>query len=230
MQKLAHRKKSAKPAGKRVNKMQEAFPQADISKLSEISIKKRQQIIDAAIECFLELGYKGTSMNAVAEHARVTKQTIYSHFKDKENLFKSVIQSVTLDYVRSEINSPKMANKSSRAMLLKIARTIIARHEDPRYKRFFRTMVGEAGRFPELAQVFIEATVKPTISLVTSLLSNKDEFDIPDPNAFARVFMGTLINYCMQQNILRARQFFPFDQKRIIAEIMRLVDLHLRKS
>jgi TetR/AcrR family transcriptional regulator of autoinduction and epiphytic fitness len=207
----------------------ESYPlKEDISKLSEISLKKRRQIINAAIECFLELGYQGTSMNAVAERAQVIKQTIYSHFDDKETLFKSVIQAVTLDYVRNELDSPNMTNKSSTAKLSKIAETILKRHEDPRYQKFYRTMIGEIGRFPELAELFIEATVKPGTILVTSLLSNKSEFRIIDPEAFARVFVGSLINYCMQQYTLRGKEFFPFDQKRILKEIMRLVSLHKR--
>src|SRR5277367_6123476 len=85
-----------------------------VSNLSEMSRRKRSQIIDAALECFLELGYQGTSMNAVAERACVIKQTIYSHFANKEALFRSVIQASTLDYVRNELQSPSMKNKSSR--------------------------------------------------------------------------------------------------------------------
>ena len=198
----------------------------DISNLSEISLKKRRQIIEAAIECFLELGYQGTSMNAVAARANVIKQTIYTHFIDKETLFKSVIQSVTLDYVRSELDSPKMANKSARDRLLKIAQTILLRHQDPRYQKFYRTMIGEVERFPELAEAFTEATVKPGIKLVANLLKNKKEFVFSDPEAFARIFVGALVNFCMQQYTLRGKLFFPFDQKRILKEIMRLVDLH----
>lgn len=48
--------------------------------------------MDAAEAYFLELGYMGTSMEAVAQAAQVSKLTIYSHFGDKETLFKSVIE------------------------------------------------------------------------------------------------------------------------------------------
>ena len=39
-------------------------------------------------------------MNLVAERAGVIKQTIYSHFKDKESLFVGVIGSLTIDHVQ----------------------------------------------------------------------------------------------------------------------------------
>src|SRR5437868_4161514 len=74
----------------------------DVNSLPKHSLRKRQQIIDAAFECFLELGYEGTSMNAVADRAGVIKQTIYSHFNSKECLFQNVIKQATIDFVRRE--------------------------------------------------------------------------------------------------------------------------------
>jgi AcrR family transcriptional regulator len=212
-----------KPAAKR--QLPKFFTKDAESKLSETSLRKRTQIIQAAIECFVELGYEGTSMNTVAERAEVIKQTIYSHFENKEQLFKSVIQSVTVDIVRGELSAPIAANMSARDKLLLIMETILKRHEDPHYSKFFRTIMGETGRFPELAKVFTEATIKPGTELVSVIFADKSEFDVPDPEAFARVFMGTIINYCMQQHVLRNAEFFPFDKTRIISELMRLVDL-----
>ncbi|MBC7997762.1 MAG: TetR/AcrR family transcriptional regulator [Leptolyngbya sp.] len=199
-------------------------------KLSETSLKKRNQIIEAAIECFVDLGYEGTSMKAVAERAGVIKQTIYSHFENKEQLFKSVIQSVTVDILRDELNAPLAAGISTQDKLLLIMETILKRHEDPKYSKFFRTIMGETGRFPDLAKIFTEATIKPGTELVSTIFADKNEFRIPDPEAFARVFMGTIINYCMQQHVLRNAEFFPFDKARIIAELMRLVEMHQLKQ
>ena len=201
-----------------------------VKNLPETSLRKRQQIVDAALECFVDLGYQGTSMNAVAERAGVIKQTIYSHFADKEALFKQVIQSATVDFVQQALASPSMAKKSPRDRLLKIAQTMLSRHQDPQYGKFFRVIIGEAGRFPGLAQLFTETTVVPGIELVASMLRDKAEFDIEDPEAFARIFMGTVINYCTQQNILRGKEFAPFSQERLLTELMRLVDMHAVKQ
>ena len=57
---------------------------------------KRDVIIQAAVKTFLENGYAATSMNQVAEEAGVIKATIYSHFADKKQLFKAVIEEVVL--------------------------------------------------------------------------------------------------------------------------------------
>ncbi|WP_030040457.1 TetR/AcrR family transcriptional regulator, partial [Streptomyces resistomycificus] len=51
------------------------------------SARKRQAILEAATEVFLNKGYLGTSMDEVAALASVSKQTVYKNFTDKQRLF-----------------------------------------------------------------------------------------------------------------------------------------------
>lgn len=46
----------------------------------------RQRIIEAAAELFLEKGFAGVSMDAIAEFAGFTKVTLYQHVRSKEDL------------------------------------------------------------------------------------------------------------------------------------------------
>ena len=54
---------------------------------------KKEDILKAAKELFSVYGYKKVSMNEIAEKANVTKKTIYSYFKDKEDLFKQILSN-----------------------------------------------------------------------------------------------------------------------------------------
>ena len=56
------------------------------------SEEKRQQILSAASELFLSKSFEGTSMDEVAVAAGVSKQTVYSHFGSKEELFSAIIE------------------------------------------------------------------------------------------------------------------------------------------
>lgn len=196
------------------------------SELSETSKKKRSQILDAALECFLELGYEGASMNLVAEKAGVIKQTIYSHFQDKQSLFREVIASLTVDYVQNALQKPEITNKPLPVVLRKIAETILARHNDPQHIRFVRTMIGEAERFPELAKLFTDATVRPVLALIVSRLKNEKGYKFDDPEAFARVFLGTIVNHCLQQHVLHGKELLPFDAPRLVDELVAIVEMH----
>lgn len=55
-------------------------------------LKKRQAILQAAKDLFLELGYDGSSMDAIAQKAEVSKLTVYNHFNDKTQLFSAAIE------------------------------------------------------------------------------------------------------------------------------------------
>jgi AcrR family transcriptional regulator len=51
----------------------------------------RQRIIDAAYECFWRAGYNRTSLDTIAERAGVTKRTLYSYFRSKDDLLAAVM-------------------------------------------------------------------------------------------------------------------------------------------
>lgn len=48
---------------------------------------RKETIFDAAVRCFNENGYHGTSIDSIAEHARISKGGIYYHFNSKKDLF-----------------------------------------------------------------------------------------------------------------------------------------------
>lgn len=51
-------------------------------------MNKKEQIIDVARNLFTTFGYKRVSMDEIALKAGVTKKTVYSYFKDKDELFE----------------------------------------------------------------------------------------------------------------------------------------------
>ena len=56
-------------------------------------LEKRAAILAAAKRLFPMSGFEGTSMDAIAAEAGVSKLTVYSHFTDKETLFVAAIRA-----------------------------------------------------------------------------------------------------------------------------------------
>jgi AcrR family transcriptional regulator len=54
--------------------------------------RRRPQVLDAALDLFLEHGYEGTSMEAVARAAGVTKPVVYACFAGKDELFRALLR------------------------------------------------------------------------------------------------------------------------------------------
>ena len=56
------------------------------------AIKRDERLIAIAASMFMERGFEGTSIDAVAEAAGVGKATLYARYKDKGELFAAVLQ------------------------------------------------------------------------------------------------------------------------------------------
>ena len=54
----------------------------------------RRRIIDAAIGLFSRYGFKRTSVELLAAEAGVAKPTVYAYFKDKDAVFRAVVEAV----------------------------------------------------------------------------------------------------------------------------------------
>src|SRR5688572_23077292 len=66
--------------------------------------RRRPQVLDAALDLFLERGYEGASMQAVADIAGVTKPVVYACFPSKEKLFRALLRREE-DRILGEIQS-----------------------------------------------------------------------------------------------------------------------------
>src|SRR5260370_34582518 len=53
---------------------------------------RREAILQAAKDVFLEQGYELATMDDIAERARTTKRTVYAHFENKEALFGAMAE------------------------------------------------------------------------------------------------------------------------------------------
>jgi AcrR family transcriptional regulator len=59
--------------------------------------KTRRALITSARELFGSRGYAGTSVEEVVRHAGLTKGALYHHFRDKDDLFRGVVEAVKRD-------------------------------------------------------------------------------------------------------------------------------------
>ncbi|CAM5267125.1 TetR/AcrR family transcriptional regulator [Bacillus safensis] len=62
-----------------------------------MSVDRRQMILDGATKAFTQFGYKATTMDLVAKLANVGKGTIYTFFKNKEELFDEIFTSLLME-------------------------------------------------------------------------------------------------------------------------------------
>jgi TetR/AcrR family transcriptional repressor of mexJK operon len=191
-------------------------------------LEKRAAILQAAKRLFTTQGFDGTSMDAIATAAGVSKLTVYSHYQDKERLFTAAVECVCQEQLPSELFMADLKGPI-RKQLLTIARAFFALITSEEAIAVHRTIVANAQQSPRLGQLFWEAGPKRTQEAFESFLRAEVEgskLDIPDTKRAAMQF------FCLLKGELHARREFgcgePFTQREIDDHINATVDLFLR--
>ena len=74
---------------------------------------KEQEVLDVAAAYFLEHGYQGASINAMARSSGISKESIYRYFSSKKQLFEAVIGRELVEYRRHSTTSIRSWSRSS---------------------------------------------------------------------------------------------------------------------
>ncbi|WP_206486392.1 TetR/AcrR family transcriptional regulator [Thalassotalea sp. G2M2-11] len=65
-------------------------------KQGKIRVKSQEKILDAALDEFITHGYKGATVQSIADIAGLPKANVLYYFKNKENIYHAVLEQ-TLD-------------------------------------------------------------------------------------------------------------------------------------
>lgn len=135
---------------------------------------KREAILEAAKCLFLRYGYAGSSMEAIAAHAGVSKLTVYSHFNDKETLFCAAVKAKCEEQL-PELFFERPDGVPLEGVLLNIARGFNRLINSAESVELHRLMSSLGTQDPQLARVFYEAGPKRLLSEMERLLSKANE-------------------------------------------------------
>jgi TetR/AcrR family transcriptional regulator, mexJK operon transcriptional repressor len=168
------------------------------------SAHKRATILAAGRALFLSNGYQGTSMDQVAATAEVSKQTVYKHFGDKQELLLSIVNNALegtvapfLDRIAAladttdlETDLTDLAADYLRAVL-----------QEP-VVQLRRLVVGEANRVPALARLYYEQAPARTLSAFAECfarLHDRGLLNVIEPALAAEHFAFIIVGRCIDQ-------------------------------
>ncbi|MDO6618551.1 TetR/AcrR family transcriptional regulator [Shewanella sp. 6_MG-2023] len=147
------------------------------------SEQKRMRILDAAIELFCVQGFPNTSMDLVAKKAEVSKQTVYSHFGSKDELFvaaiesKCVVHQLTGNLLNDSLNAEQtIVTFAKQFSDLVVSEEVLA---------VFKTCLAHADSHPELSKLYFDAGPKHILALLAdyfTAVNQHGEYYFPQPH------------------------------------------------
>jgi TetR/AcrR family transcriptional regulator, regulator of autoinduction and epiphytic fitness len=155
-------------------------------------------------------------MDRVAAAAGVSKATVYSHFGDKEKLFKALVEQMAQRRMQSILSHMDYELEPRQALRRLFQDAMQDCCNNAEFHDFKRVLVGESGRFPELAKTFVEHLDKPGIEALSSYLRQSPAFDFPDPEAIARIVVGGIVHFALVQHTLHGQEIMPMAADRVI--------------
>ncbi|MEH2410135.1 TetR/AcrR family transcriptional regulator [Nostoc sp.] len=184
---------------------------------------KQEQILQGAIRVFLKEGYARTSMDRVSASAGVSKQTIYSHFQDKEGLFKALIERLTLACFQSIFCTEKLQGEPE-ILLRQLAEIYLTKVADnPDYLALLRLIITESQNFPELAKLYTQTVVQRSRQMLSQYFASHPELGITDPEAMAQIFFGSLVSYVILQDLLYGKELMFLSRDRLVDSLINMV-------
>ena len=78
-----------------------SYPSAASPRWERRKESRPAELLEAALDCFVERGYAATRLEDVASRAGVSKGTLYLYYDGKDDLFKAVIRSNALPLIEA---------------------------------------------------------------------------------------------------------------------------------
>lgn len=116
---------------------------------------RRQQILNAAAQCFREHGFHGASIAQISKSAGMSAGHIYHYFENKEAIIAAIVAQ-DLESLLT-LTAELRAACNVRAALIERAAEGVADQLDPINAAFKVEIAAEAARNPRVAQIVREA-------------------------------------------------------------------------
>ena len=129
-----------------------------------------QELLDAALDLFVEKGFAATRSEEVASRAGVSKGTLYLYYPSKEELLKEVIRHNVVNQIAEGIEIVRAFEGSSAELLGNVLRLWWERVGETRASGILKLMMSEVRNFPEIAQFWIDEVTSPADRMVAEIV------------------------------------------------------------
>lgn len=154
------------------------------------------ELLDTALDMFLERGFEQTTMEGVAAAVGMTKRTIYARYDDKAALFIATVQRAIERMAVDEAVLRMLDTGDLEETLTAVARMRVAQVMTPAGLKLQRIINTESYRFPEIFRMAYEQGAGTVIAFLADVLRHHDSAGavcVERPDMAANVFMSMVV-------------------------------------
>jgi TetR/AcrR family transcriptional regulator len=179
------------------------------------------ELLDAALDLFVEKGFAATRSEEVAARAGVSKGTLFLYFPSKEELFKAVVRENISGRFAEWMKEFEEFEGSTADMVRYCMHVWWQRIGATRASGITKLMISEARNFPELAAFYQQEVIRPGTDLVRRILRRgveRGEFRPIDLDYAVFNIVAPMIFLIMMKHSLGAcvPDEYPLDPERYV--------------
>jgi AcrR family transcriptional regulator len=184
---------------------------------------KRQKILKAAVSLFLQKGFDSTTMDEIAVRSRIAKGTLYLYFRDKADLYISLLEERISDLHKAfaeVIASPASPSEKLEAIIRRNLEYIARQYSGAEF-----IADSSAGHDPEILKL-LRSRITPRFAAIMEQIAGviregaaKGEFRAVDPlETAASIF--SLVNIHLMRRALDSRPIDPEREARSLKDLI----------
>ena len=154
------------------------------------------ELLDAALDLFVEKGFAATRVEEVAAHAGVSKGTLFLYFPSKEELFKAVVRENMVRHQTEGAEEIARFEGATPELLEYLMLEWWRRYGATKASGISKLVMSEASNFPDLACFFQDEVVTPGHAMIRSVLQrgiDRGEFRAVDMNLTVHSVLAPLL-------------------------------------
>ncbi|MES2101917.1 MAG: TetR/AcrR family transcriptional regulator [Pseudomonadota bacterium] len=149
-----------------------------------------QELLIAALDLFVERGFKATRSEDVAARAGVSKGTLYLYYPSKEELLKAVVRENLGALINEGADIVGSFDGDTQQLLALLMHTWWERIGDTPASGIFKVILTEMGNFPAFAAFYMDEVIAPGRALFTRVLQRGiDLGELREINLFETVHL-----------------------------------------
>lgn len=158
---------------------------------------RQAELLDCALDQFLELGFEQATIEGIAAAVGMTKRTVYARYTDKAALFRAAVRRAIERYQVTEQAIAATETGDLEQTLTNIALLRINLVASPQGLKLQRVIQTESYRFPDIFTDTYELGAMPTIRFLARLLRRETaagRMAVDDPVMAANLFMSMVVS------------------------------------
>lgn len=154
------------------------------------------EVLDAALDLFIEKGFAQTRVDDIAKRAEISKGAVYLYFESKEKILEGLVKRAVTPIATSALEFLKDLESDPRIVITMVLKMAAHRFSDPKMTAIPRIIFREVLGFPDLAQMYRREVLDRVIPVVEALIArgiDQGYFRPVDPHLTIRSIIGPLM-------------------------------------